>query len=266
MARRTKAEPMGKAEKKTEKLPKKAAEKAKKAGVPEKGEILDFASLGIGDGLNEREKRFVYYYTFPGDKATFMNQTRAAEKAGYKGRWLFNTAYQLRRKPNVDAAIKSVLSSKVAVDLEEKYQKALETLDQRAFFNPADYVKQKTMTIKTGKDKYAEIEYEGFKDLTELTPQQLEAVDGIDYRGVNGTTRIFVMADKGKTLMDIINMRNKINGAQNDDDFDVEATAEIIKAPQEQLAVKLTMRKKKEELSHDAGYMKSPKEQSVEEL
>jgi phage terminase small subunit len=265
MARKTKAAPTGKAEKKTEKPSKKAAERVKKTSVPEKGEILDFASLGIGDGLTEREKRFVYYYTFPGDKATFMNQTRAAEKAGYKGRWLFNTAYQVRRKPNVDAAIKSVLSSKVAVDLEEKYQKALETLDQRAFFNLADYVKQKTMTVKTGKDEYSEIEYEGFKDLAELTPQQLEAVDGIDYRGVNGT-RIFVMADRVKTLIDIINIRNKINGTQNDDDFDVEATAEIIKAPQEQLAVKLTMRKKKEELSHDAGYMKAPKEQSVEEL
>jgi hypothetical protein len=154
----------------------------------------------------------------------------------------------------------------VAVDLEEKYQKALETLDQRAFFNLADYVKQRTKTVKTGKDEYAEIKYEGFKDISELTPQQLEAVDGIDYRGSKGGTRVFLMADKGKTLMDIINMRNKINGAQNDDDFDVEATAEIIKAPQEQLAVKLTMRKKKEELSHDAGYMKSPKEQSVEEL
>jgi phage terminase small subunit len=264
MAKTTKAEPTGKAEKKIKKPEKKVAEKSKKASVPEKGEILDFASLGIGDGLTEREKRFVYYYTFPGDKA-FMNQTRAAEKAGYKGRWLFNTAYQLRRKPNVDAAIKSVLSSKVAVDLEEKYQKALETLDQRAFFNLADYVKQKTMSVKTGKDEYTEIEYEGFKDLTELTPQQLKAVDGIDYRGVNGT-RVFIMADRVKTLIDIINMRNKINGAHNDDDFDVEATAEIIKAPQEQLAVKLTMRKKKEELSHDAGYMKAPKEQSVEEL
>jgi hypothetical protein len=265
MAPRAKAKPVDKAGKKTEKTPKKPASKVKAKGATDKDVQLDFSSLGLDSfTLTEREKRFVYYYTLPGTDA-FMNQSRAAEMAGYKGKYPHTIGYHTRRRPEVDAAIKSILSSRVSINLEEKYQKALEMLDQRAFYNLAEYVKQKTMTVKVGKDEWEEIEYEGFKDLSELTPEQLKAIDGIDYRGVNGT-RVFIMADRVKTLVDIINMRNKVNGGGSDDDFDVDATAEIIKSPQEQLAVKLTLRKKKEVLSHDAGYIKAPKEQTVEEL
>jgi hypothetical protein len=71
------------------------------------------------------------------------------------------------------------------------------------------------------------------------------------------------MADRGKTLADIINMRNKMNGAVDNNEFDVEATADIIKG---ELSVKLTTRKDKEELSHAAGYMDTPKENTGEEL
>jgi phage terminase small subunit len=208
--------------------------------------------------LTEKEKRFIYYYAFPGE--TFMNQTKAATLAGYKN--ARRQGYQIRRKPVISTAIERLLKTHVSISLEETYQKALEMLDCRAFFNLADYVKQKTVTIKVGKDEYKDIKVEGFKDLSELTPEQLKAVDGVDYRGVNGT-RVLVMADRGKTLADIINMRNKINGLTDNNEFDIEATTDTIKG---ELSVKLTTRKGKEELSHTAGYKEAPQDKIIEEL
>lgn len=220
----------------------------------------DFAAIGLGDGFTPKEKKFIFYYTMPGPD--FMNQTRAAAKAGYTKKNAFIVGYQIRRKPDVDAAIKNILNSRVSVDIEEQYQEALKMMRSRFNFNLADYTKQKTITIKAGKDEYKDIKVEGFKDLSELTPEQLKAVDGIDYRGVNGT-RVLVMADRMKTLADIINMRNKINGLTDNNDFDVEATADIIKG---QLSMKVSARKAKEELSRSADYKKLPKEKTAEEL
>jgi phage terminase small subunit len=221
-------------------------------------EIIDFSTLSLTGELTEREKRFILFYTLPGE--SFMNQAKAASMAGYKD--AKRQGYQIRRKSDVDAAIKNILNSRVSVDIEELYQQALERLRHRAFFNLADYVKQRTVTIKIGKDEYKDIKVEGFKDLSELTPDQLKAVDGIDYRGVNGT-RVLVMADRMKTLVDIINIRNKINGIADNNDFDVEATADIIKG---HLSLKVSARKNKEELSHAADYKKAPKDKAAEEL
>jgi len=221
-------------------------------------EIIDFSSMSLSRELTEREKRFIYYYSFPGE--TFMNQTRAAAKAGYKD--ARRQGYQIRQKPVISTAIERLLNTHIAINVEEMYQEALGMLRSRAFFNLADYVKQKTVTVKVGKDEYQDINVEGFKDLSELSLEQLKAVDGIDYRGVNGT-RVLVMADRMKTLVDIINMRNKINGITDSNEFDVEATADIIKG---QLSLKLSARKAKEELSRSADYMETPKESTREEL
>jgi len=220
----------------------------------------DFAAIGLGDTFTPKEKKFIFYYTMPGPD--FMNQTKAAVKAGYAKKNAFIAGYNVRRKPDIDAAIKNILNSRVSVDIEEQYQEALKIMRSRAFFNLADYTKQKTITIKIGKDDYKDIEVEAFKDLSELTPEQLRAVDGIDYRGVNGS-RVLVMADRMKTLIDVINIRNKINGLTDNNDFDVEATADIIKG---QLSLKLTARKAKEELSRSADYMETPAENTREEL
>jgi len=229
-----------------------------KKAATEEHEIIDFSGLSLSRELTEREKRFIYYYCFPGE--TFMSQAKAAAKAGYKD--ARRQGYQLRHKPVISTAIERLLNTHIAINVEEMYQEALGMLRSRAFFNLADYVKQKTVTIKVGKDEYQDIEVEAFKDLSELTPEQLKAVDGIDYRGVNGT-RVLVMADRMKTLVDIINMRNKINGITDSNEFDVEATADIIKG---QLSMKLSARKNKEELSRSADYIDTPGESAREEL
>lgn len=229
-----------------------------KKAVTKEHEAIDFSGLSLGRELTEREKRFVFYYSLPGE--TFMNQARAAAKAGYKD--AKRQGYQIRQKPVISTAIERLLNMYVTISIEEMYQEALVMLRSRAFFNLADYTKQKTITVKTGKDEYQDIEVECFKDLSELTPEQLKAVDGVDYRGVNGA-RVLVMADRGKTIADVINMRNKLNGLADNNDLDIEATADIIKG---QLSLKLSARKTKEELSQSADYKKSPKESAAEEL
>ena len=220
----------------------------------------DYIAMGIGEDFTARERKFIYYYTMPGPD--FMNQTRAALRAGYTKKSAKHLGYQVRCKLDVDTAIKNILNSMVSVELEEQYQKVIRMLGARALFNLSDYTKQKTITIKVGKDEYADIEVEVFKDLSELTPEQLKAVDGIDYRGVHGS-RVLVMADRTRTITDLVNMRNKVNGLNDNNDFDIEATADIIKG---ELSVKVSARKNKEALSQAAGYMETPKEKTSEEL
>jgi hypothetical protein len=85
----------------------------------------------------------------------------------------------------------------------------------------------------------------------------------MDYKGPHGN-RVLVMADRMRTLAEIKNMRNKINGLSDNDDYDIEATADIIKG---NLTLKVSAsRNNKEELSHSAGYMDAPKENGIEEL
>jgi len=72
-----------------------------KKAATEEHEIIDFSSLSLSRELTEREKRFIYYYCFPGE--TFMSQAKAAAKAGYKD--ARRQGYNLRHKPVISTAI-----------------------------------------------------------------------------------------------------------------------------------------------------------------
>jgi phage terminase small subunit len=214
-----------------------------------KDTLYDFSSMGI-EGLTEREKKFIIHFTLPGE--SFMDAAKSARNAGYSIKTAAEIGYKTKNKPRVSAAIKKILAEKVHVDVEEYFHRSMDLIKQRAFYNLAEYMKQKTISVKIGKDEYEDREIETFKDLSELTPEQLKAIDGVDYR-VNGA-RVLIMADRGKTITEIINMRNKLNGPVNENDYDFEATAEIIKG---QLAMKVTARKRKEELAKTANFMKA---------
>ena len=69
----------------------------------------DYAAIGIGENFTPKERKFIFYYTMPGPD--FMNQTRAAIKAGYTQKNAVYLGYQVRRKPDIDSAIKNILNS-----------------------------------------------------------------------------------------------------------------------------------------------------------
>jgi hypothetical protein len=218
------------------------------------GSILDLSTLPIGDiKLTPKEARFVFWYTYPGSEA-FQNQTKSAAMAGYKREFAYASGYTLRNKENVAAAIKRIMDTKVKADLEEQYHKILELKKRRAFFDIGEYIEQKNKTIPINKEgDTTTIVIEGIKDLLNLTPEQRMVIDGIDYKGPQAV-KVYLFADRERAMTDLINLYQKINGPVDENAYDFEATAEIIK---EQLSLKITARKKKDELANQADFMKS---------
>lgn len=217
------------------------------------GSILDLATLPIGDiKLTDKESRFVFWYTYPGSDA-FMNQTRAAIMAGYKQKLAYNQGYKLKNKENIGAAIKRIMDAKVKADLEEEYYKIIELKKRRAHFDIGEFVAQREKVVPLNKDKSITILVEDLKDLKDLTPEQRQIIDGIDYKGPQAV-KVYLFADRERAMTDLINLYQKLNGPIDENAYDFEATAEIIK---ERLALKITARKKKDEIAEKADFMKS---------
>jgi hypothetical protein len=229
-----------------------AADKPHKVKKLPDGAVFDFSELGIDDlKLTAMEGRYVFWYTNP-DYDTFQHKTRAAIKAGYKpdsARW---AAYGLHAKPKVVEAIRRLMDP-LKIDVKEEFEHIIRTRIARIHYNVADYYKTITVMEQDPKtEELVEKEIEVLKDLSELTPQQLLALDGVDYKGMAGR-KVFIFADREKSMTEMMNLYNKLfGGPANDNNDDGEATMEIIR---ERLTVKMTARKGKDEISKIAGFI-----------
>ena len=213
-----------------------------------KHEILDSTHFDVGGiKLTEKEKLFVFWYTYP-DSNAFQCQTKAAEKAGYKQ--ANTTGYKLRNKENVHKAIKYVLDTKLKKDLEEEFFKIINLKKRRIHYDISDYVEVKEKVIPTRDGDSYTIEVEEFKDLKDLTPEQRQAIDSIDYKGVQGI-KTYTFANRDKAMDDILKLYEKVVN-QNKDEDDEELTAEIIKAG---LIVKVKSCKAKEKIGNSVEYI-----------
>ncbi|WP_024469288.1 terminase small subunit [Treponema pedis] len=205
--------------------------------------VLNTDSLDIGDvKLTEKEKRFVFWYTYPGTDA-FQVQSRAAKRAGYKD--YTREGYRLRTKETVAKAIKHVLDSTLRINLEEEFHKILELKKVRVHYDIGDYV-----------------ENEELKDLSDLTPEQRMAIDGIDYKGNEGK-KVYVFANRDKAMNDILAIHKAITGGEEESEEDnIEFTAEVLK---EGLRVRATTtRKKKEAIRKNVDFLDTASEGSEE--
>jgi len=115
-------------------MPKKKAESQQNAV---NGIIVDIS--GISDGLTDRAKRFVFWYSFPGSDA-FQNKKRAAIAAGYTSRNASTSGYKLCRNPEVVKEIDRVSKSYSTETIDNLYRRYVNTLETRAFYDPADYI------------------------------------------------------------------------------------------------------------------------------
>lgn len=219
------------------------------------GSIIDLSTLPIGDiKLTDREARFVFWYTYPGTDA-FQHQTRAAVAAGCKKESAYVRGCELRKKDNVASAIKKIVDSQFKVDLEEEFHKIIQLKKARVHYDIGDYYHKIEKPIGTDDEGNSiTVTVEDLKDLADLTPVQRMAIDGIDYKGQQAAIRSYLMADRDKAMNDLIALYQKLNGPVNENEYDFEATAEIIKG---QLAMKVTARKRKEELAKTADFMKA---------
>jgi len=221
-------------------------------------EVLDTRNFDVGGiKLTEKEKLFVYWYTYPeGD--TFLCQAKAALKAGYKQ--AVTTGYKIRNKEHVQKAIKYILDTKLKKDLDEEFYKIMELKKIRIHFDIGDYVEYKEKEVYTKDGDSYTVETEEVKDLKDLTPTQRMAIDSIDYKGMQGI-KTYTFANRDKAMDDILKIYEKLSN-QNKDEDSAELTAEIIK---EGLQVKVTTRKLKSKIDESIAYIEEP-ENKIEEL
>jgi len=253
-----KAKPTAKKKKPAVKAVKKTPKEA-----PPQGIVVDYSNLGIDDlNLTPKEARYVFWYTNP-DSDTFQNRAKSAIKAGYSQDTARSTVYFLHGKKNVAEAIRRLMEP-LKIDVKEEMEHIIRARIARIHFNVAEYYKKITIKekdIATG--EFVEREIEVLKDLSELTPQQLLAVDGIDYKGVTGR-KVINFADREKSMSEMTTIFNKLyGGPANDNNDDGEATMEIIR---ERLTVKLSARKGKDEVGRIAGIKDDGGNKLVQEL
>ena len=93
----------------------------------------------ISDELTDRAKRFVFWFCFPGTDA-YQNKKRAAIAAGYASRNASTSGYKLCKNPQVQKEIERISKKHSAETIDVLYRQYINTLETRAFYDPADYI------------------------------------------------------------------------------------------------------------------------------
>jgi len=227
------------------------------------GIVVDFSNLGIDDlDLTPKEARYVFWYTNP-DYDTFQNRAKSAIKAGYSPNDAGKAAYFIQGRKNVAEAIRRLMEP-LKIDVREEYEHIIRRRIANIHYNVADYYKKITIKEKNPVNgEWEDREIEVLKDLSELTPQQQLVIQSVDFKGMTGR-KVYVFADREKAMSEMMTIYNKLyGGPANDNNDDGEATMEIIK---ERLAVKVSTRKGKDELSRIAGLIEDGGNNIVQEL
>ena len=215
--------------------------------------IVDVKEMGIADlGLTDKEARYVFWYTNPEYMDSFQVKARAAVKAGYSPESARYTAYKLHEKINVIEAVNRLLAAR-RNDVKEEYEKIIRLRMSRLSYKVSDYYKKVTIFEKNPiTEKLEEKEIEVLKDLSELSEEQIMAIDGVDYKGSNVTRKVYQFADREKTMSELTSIYKSLyGGPAGDGNDDGEATLEIIR---ERLTIKTTLREAKDEISRIAGF------------
>jgi phage terminase small subunit len=203
------------------KKPKKPAEKPKKTLEKNDNEVIDFC----GVKLTALRRDFLINYILPGQPC-FHNALRAALKAGYKETVAKTEIYNILKEPDIQKIIKK--NESIAHQaLHASAMRALELKQRRAFFDPADYFEGKEITAETKDGSEYKKEIIALKPLKEMTLEQRLCIDGVDVKG-QASIPIYIMADRGKELNDIIRIDRELSGNAAADGYDIEETKEII--------------------------------------
>lgn len=93
----------------------------------------------ISDDLTDRARRFIFWFCFPGSDA-FQNKKRAAIAAGYASGNASTSGYKLCKNPQVVKEIDRVSKNHNSETIDTLYRKYVNTLETRAFYDPADFI------------------------------------------------------------------------------------------------------------------------------
>jgi len=236
--------------------------KAPKAGrdkefsLPDNAAV-DFSCFDWGDEkITDRQKLFVFWFSLPFQEAYHCG-VKAARKAGYTAKSALVNAYKIRRDPKISKLIKQFEETIGKVNIVDTAQRWLQEKITRGDYDVKDYyetVEYKTATGKTQRELR-------LKDIDALTPEQRLCIDGIDVKGMQGTM-VYSLPDREKIRDSLINFMQKAQGGDNDE-YDVEAVAEIIKA---NIQVKSkVINRNREIMSRAVGFVDAPRKIIEEE-
>lgn len=187
------------------------------------GVFVDLASFDWGDAkLTDKEKLFCFWLAHP---ATRGNASLAARKAGYSQKSSPLLGSRLRSKDKLKPVIKRLEDSFLKTSVEDAYRKILQKQINRALVDRTGLFSYEFLTNDSGA-QYLKITP---KPPEELTSEQRDCIEGVEFSGVYGTAN-YKLASSERAEKEIIRIYEKTNGiGESDSAFDVETVVDVIR-------------------------------------
>ena len=240
-----------------EKKPRKPTKKT----IPAEGEPtnldIDLNSFDWGEDckLNDRQKYFVIWFTYPG--RTYHNAMQSAIKAGYTKKTANVLSPAIRRNPEISALIKKFDDMYVRESLDDFYHRAITDKIARATFDVNDFHEVKKYTDKDGNER----EYLSIKDPSTLTPEQRKCIDGVKFN--NNGTPSYEFANRTHEMEVLMKLHEMASGEKKNTESEMELTIEQIK---DKVTAKVKVIQKKDEEEELAGKYIDEPDNLIEEI
>lgn len=165
---------------------------------------------GIDKSLTERAKRFVFWFSFPGSDC-FQNKTRSAIKAGYARKNAVSSGYKLCQNPKVKQEIERLSKELLSEKIEALYNRHIDALEQRVFFDPAEFV-----------------DAHEFKRINDIAPEKRIVIDQVEIKDIKGEkVMAYTFGNRRAAMAEIRQLHEKMNPI-GEENYDVEETMRII--------------------------------------
>lgn len=236
------------------KAPQKKPGRPKNNNVPEPTEPtnmdIDINSFDWGEDckLNEKQKLFVVWFTYPGN--TYHNAKQSAIRAGYTKKTAHVMSSSMRRSPEIALYIKKFDDMYVRESLDDFYHNAIKNKIARTAFDINDFYEVKNYTDKDGNIR----EYLSIKNPSALTPEQRKCIDGIKIN--NNGVPSYEFANRTHETEVLMKLHELASGEKQKTENEMELTIEQIK---DKVTAKIKVIQKKDEEEELAGkYIDEP--------
>lgn len=206
------------------------------------GSVIDLDSYDYGEGvkLTQKEKLFIFWYTYP-ETTAYHDAAKAARRAGYSQKSARINGYQLKNNSKVAPIIAKFDKDIVKTGIEDAYHRIIKRKTIRAEFNGLDFYEIEDYVNEDGK-RFTNV---SIKKPEELTEEQKQCIDGVDFVGQRSIPN-YKLPNRNAEENKLIELYEKMNGEDKKDGYEVETTAEIIKG---NLQVKTKVMRKNAEIA-----------------
>ncbi|GHV87388.1 hypothetical protein AGMMS50255_6840 [Spirochaetia bacterium] len=198
----------------------------------------------IDNDLTERAKRYVFWFSYPGTDC-YQNKTRAAIRAGYAKKNAVTTGYKLSKNPIIKKETERLLKEHIADDVDSMYRRYINTLETRAFFDPADFITGKT-----------------FKPIEEIAPEKHVAIEQA-ITNKEGNIVSYNFGSRRAAMAEIKDLHTKQYPSGDSNEYDVEETIRIMNRVAE---TKVSIERRRRSAEAEPDIVERPLDDIDEEL